>query len=553
MADESTVEEKQEYLRENILDKGYDANLFADYLITKKGEDGADIGSWSMNDLRQVVEEFIEKQSSFLSGGENIVPPLPNPNEINEQNQSQEIKTESQNEVPNEVQNETQNETQNQQKELPNINQKKVNPEMYGIISPESLPCKKVEKTPLSSLDNPIITVCSPEKKEGGFFSKSYVTYLVIINQLNIQVRRRYSDFVWLRQVIFDLYPYILVPPVPKKNKIGADRFSDVFINKRMRYLQKFMNMLVANPIIKNSKLFFDFLCIEKESDFNKNKSTYQKMKPPVNLKEFISANGKMNLGVKHEKEIYFQNIKDNSFYNQELLNKLNISLKQLKIQFDLFIQKIEEVSQIWEELFKNSAKYYDDMNITNTYGQMHKLFNNWIDSLKKQNNLLFVDVREYFKYVRNNFRESKYIAHLADNYKNNYYKIERNLISKKEDLFKRGDVSKWELDPQEKTKSNILLQDKSSALFKICSKDTNNCIQRRIYYGYYLNRVIEEFERVRSLNGAFHKENHMNYCRNLADIISEFHKNIAENLTALFVEDNKNRKNENNDKNGNK
>ena len=390
---------------------------------------------------------------------------------------------------------------------------------MYGIISPESLPCKKVEKTPLSSLDNPIITVCSPEKKEGGFFSKSYVTYLVIINQLNIQVRRRYSDFVWLRQVIFDLYPYIIVPPVPKKNKIGADRFSDVFINKRMRYLQKFINMLVANPIIKNSKLLFDFLCIEKESDFNKNKNTYQKMKPPVNLKEFISANGKMNLAVKKEKEIYFQNIKDNTFYNQELLNKLNISLKQLKIQFDLFIQKIQEVSQIWEELFKNSTKYYDD-------GQMNKLFNYWVDSLKKQNNLLFVDVREYFKYVRNNFRESKYIAHIADNYKNNYYKIKRNLISKKEDLFKRGDVSKWELDPQEKT---------------------------RIYYGYYLNRVIEEFERVRSLNGAFHKENHMNYCRNLADIISEFHKTIVDNLTSLFVEDNKNKKIENNDKNINK
>ena len=146
-----------------------------------------------------------------------------------------------------------------------------------------------------------------------------------------------------------------------------------------------------------------------------------------------------------------------------------------------------------------------------------------------------------------------KDLVYSVENNKNTYLKNLRYLINKKEDLFKRGDVSKWELDPQEKTKSNILLQDKSSALFKICSKDTNNCIQRRIYYGYYLNRVIEEFERVRSLNGAFHKENHMNYCRNLADIISEFHKTIVDNLTSLFVEDNKNKKIENNDKNINK
>ena len=390
MTDE-TIEKKQEYLRENILEKGYDANLFADYLMMKKGEDGADIGSWSMEDLCNVVQEFIEKQSSFLSGGDNIQPQLPPTNEIiEEQNKPQEIK--------NETQNEPQNEPHSQQKETTNdLNQNKVSPILYGIISPQSLPCKKVEKTPLSSIEKPIITVCSPEKKEGGFFSKSYMTYLVIINQLNIQVRRRYSDFVWLHQVIFDLYPYMIVPPVPKKNKIGADRFSDTFINKRMRYLQKFMDFLVANPLIKNSKLFFDFLCIEKESDFNKNKNTYAKIKPPVNLKEFISPDGKMNLGVKQEKETYFQNIKDNCFYNQELLNKLNLSLKQLKVQMDIFIQKIEEVSQNWEELHKNSTKYYDDSNITNTYGQMNKLFNNWADSLKKQNTLIFVDVREYF------------------------------------------------------------------------------------------------------------------------------------------------------------
>ena len=538
MSDQTAIEEKQEYLRQNILEKGYDANLFADYLITKKGEDGADIGSWSMEDLRNVVQEFTEKQSLFLSGGENIVSQIPTSSEtVEEQNHEQDIKKE-----PNDL--------QNQEKETLNNNQNKINPVIYGIISPESLPCKKVENTPLSSVENVIIKVGSPEKKEGGFFSKSYINYLVTTSGLNLNVKRRYSDFVWLHQVIFDLYSYIIVPPVPKKNKLGGDRFSDVFINKRMRYLEKFLNYLVANPVIKNSKLFYDFLSIEKEADFNKSKNTYQKMKPHTNIKEFYSANGKMNLGVKQEKEIYFQNIKDNTSYNQELLNRLNISLKQLKIQMDIFIQKIEEVTQIWQDLFKNSTKYFDEINITNTYDQMTKLFTNWSKSLKKQNTLIFVDVREYFKYVRNNFREMKYVLHSAENQKANYYKIERNLINKKEDLFKRGDVTKWELDPQEKTTGNILLQDKSSALFKICSKDTNTCIQRRIYYGYYLNKAIEEFERVRDLNGNFHKENFMNFCRNLSDIISEFHKSIAENLTALFVEDNINRKNKNNNEN---
>ena len=540
MSDKTSIEEKQIYLRENILEKGYDANLFANYLIQKKGEEGADIGSWSMNDLQQVVQEFIEKQSSFLLGGDIVIPPTQNQNEIPEEQSKPNNQEETKSISKNENKNAHQNEASNQQKEVSNIPQVKVNPQLYGIVSPETLPCKKPENTPLSSIENLSISVGSPEKKEGGFFSKSYITYLITTHGINLTVRRRYSDFVWLHQVIFDLYSYIIVPPVPKKNKIGGDRFSDIFINKRMRYLEKFLNWLASNPVIKNSKLFYDFLSIEKEADFNKSKTSYNKIKPQTNIQEFISPNGKMNLGVKQEKEIYFQNIKDNIFYNQELLNKLNINLKQLKLQMDILIQKIIEVSKIWEELFNNSTKYYDEMNIINTYKQMNKLFKNWEECLKKQNNLIFVDVREYFKYIRNNFREMKYVNHNADNHKSVYYKVERNLINKKEELFKRGDISKWELDGQEKSNANILSQDKSSSLFKICSKDTNTCIQRRIYYGYYLNKAIEEFERVRALNGKFHKENFMNFCRNLSDIISEFHKSIAENLTALFVEDNK-------------
>ena len=86
-----------------------------------------------MEDLRNVVQEFTEKQSLFLSGGENIVSQIPTSNEIvEEHNHEQDIKKE-----PNDV--------QNQEKETLNNNQNKINPVIYGIISPESLPCKKVE------------------------------------------------------------------------------------------------------------------------------------------------------------------------------------------------------------------------------------------------------------------------------------------------------------------------------------------------------------------------------------------------------------------------
>ena len=65
MSDDATTEEKQNFLRETILDKGYDVNQFVQFLIDKKGENGADVGVWTMSDLKKVVKEFIK-----LNGGE---------------------------------------------------------------------------------------------------------------------------------------------------------------------------------------------------------------------------------------------------------------------------------------------------------------------------------------------------------------------------------------------------------------------------------------------------------------------------------------------------
>ena len=60
MSEDETMEEKQNFLRETILEKGYDVNQFIEFLIGKKGEGGADIAVWSMSDLRNVVKEFIQ-------------------------------------------------------------------------------------------------------------------------------------------------------------------------------------------------------------------------------------------------------------------------------------------------------------------------------------------------------------------------------------------------------------------------------------------------------------------------------------------------------------
>ena len=53
------TEKKQFYLRENILNKGYNAEEFMNYLKAKKGEKGLDLRNWDRWELEKAVTQFI--------------------------------------------------------------------------------------------------------------------------------------------------------------------------------------------------------------------------------------------------------------------------------------------------------------------------------------------------------------------------------------------------------------------------------------------------------------------------------------------------------------
>ena len=46
---------KQNYLREKIIDSGYDPNEFMNYLIGINGENATDINNYTLEDLKKVI------------------------------------------------------------------------------------------------------------------------------------------------------------------------------------------------------------------------------------------------------------------------------------------------------------------------------------------------------------------------------------------------------------------------------------------------------------------------------------------------------------------
>ena len=55
--------EKQNYLKENILQAGYDAALFGLFMAEQR-DDGTDINNWTYDELVTLVKEFKDLQDS---------------------------------------------------------------------------------------------------------------------------------------------------------------------------------------------------------------------------------------------------------------------------------------------------------------------------------------------------------------------------------------------------------------------------------------------------------------------------------------------------------
>ena len=532
------TQEKQNYLRQNIMDAGYDTNAFVEFLIGKKGEAGADVANWSLPDLKNVVQEFINLNNNQQE-------------EVN--NNNDEVKNDDNVDENKNVENDNDN-----NKEIKNTNEKKegtkqVNKEKseefnYGIISKSEMQCLKVLNNDISNCNNIQITVGSFEKVEGKIFSKSYVSYLVTTMPFNWNVRRRFSDFEWLRQTLVNHYNYCLIPSVPKKpknlNKIMNEKFDKEFLSKRSRNFEKFLNYIIIDPILKNTQLIYDFLYLEKDDEFQKMKKSYDKLKVTIfNISKILTTDGKTTIEINDEKEKYFNDIKESTSLNENILKKINTTIKALKEDLINASDKLNEISSNFNLLKENAINYKENEDVIQSYKEMSDMFYNFSTYLTNQTDIIFINLKEYFKYIKNNYRSMAGFIHKTENLKNAFYKSLKNLKTKKEDLFRKQEVAKWDFDPKENVDKSTIASDKGLALEKMLYKETLQVNYQKVVYGFYLNRILSEHDRMKIINSNLHYKNSMNIFEMMTNKTTEFITSLADNTAELT----KNEKNKGN------
>lgn len=513
---DATKEDKQKYIQENIIDKGFDSLSFSQFLCKKSGQTEYDIDKIPMDEIIEGVQEFTNSTPiGKVPEYDASAPPIVQNVDKKEKKKNTIFKSilGLKNKIKKQVNNEDKNKDKDNDKvdkpvdskDNDNIEEEKKEEKNYdyGFRLPEKIKCQSVEETEISQYKDLPIKIGMPEKVGKSIIKKKAMTYFTTIAvPLNKVVKRSFDDFEWLRLKLNKMFDSNFIPSLPKMNPILGINNDE----QMSRSIEKFMHYLSLDPIIKNSQILYDFLSIENYDDFTKKKKEYEVITPCNDIQDFKSITGEIDINFDDQKEKRLVTIKDFCNNNSKLLEKLNSNLNSFFQEMNAVIKRTNEIANIWGNLFKTSEKYQDDNISKDIYYQMNNFFFNLANNFKKQNDFINVDIKESFIFMQHNYVSINELIKRIESKKKVYAKEEKVLMSLKEDLFKTRNtpghkIHNVDIDVDKK---NDLGEFDLSAMLPL---NTQALLDMKKSYGFYLNRFLSEYDRMKRLNSVIYKE----------------------------------------------
>ena len=422
---------KQNIIKEKILDLHYDKNKFFLFCMKLKPENGDNLKNWTIEELEKAIKDFIDEQNKYYINTENKM-----------------------------------------NKNIEENFQNKKNLRTYEI------PCPKLDKT---ILNDKLITstMKNPKIIEAGFFSNNYILYDIEtpIAQNNIWiVQRRYSDFIWLRDILRKVFPLELTPPLPAK-KIGSRRFEMDFVSKRMNNLNIFLNKVLKNETFKTSDALVCFLSIQDRERFEDKKKEINSYPYDFSIQGLKTIDGKILISDDdYVNEKYFSNISNYFYLQNEIYDKLNEDLSSFNKSIISSVEYLSGIQKDFELLHLLNSKVSMKKEILKTFEIFGVFFKNWKRVFYNQGDIIKKYVKNFFKSINEEGNSFCEITKFRDNLKENFGNIYKKLNDKKEKLWEQNDINKWEISENFSGIDRLLLmRDKNYAFSKMCTSETYN------------------------------------------------------------------------------
>ena len=516
---ENDLDQKKQYLTSEIINKNYNANEFINYCLKKK-ENGDDLINWTFEELKQCVTEF------QLQQGEN------NNINLNKSSMKNFLFSNKNNNTNNNI-----NNNLNSQNYLQSINENIQNSNFGSNndfytqynnnteqVYKKEIQCKILEKTELNS-KKINIEIKNPKTMTTSILSSSYTLYEIRTKELDWVVYRRYSDFVWLRAMLRKFYPRHLVPPLPGK-KMGSRRFDIDFIEKRMKFLKKFLDDVINVESFKACEALVAFLKFNDREQFDRKIKELNAIVNTGYIQDMKTLSGKIHVFDSQDNEKYYTNIHNYFKLQIQIYNRLNYNMKNYYRNIISACKNLEDIQNDFDTLEKLNTKVQMKPEVSKTFEELSIFFKNWGRILNNENEIIKEKIRDFFKYQKMENLAYVELIEGRNEIKDVYLAAKKRLDEKKARLYSYNDINKWEIEENfNNINFALIYRDKNYAWEKMCTKDTQALELIRQQYGYANHMNFSQLRKIINKNCKL-------YVENTKDFANSFYPSLNDSIT---------------------
>ena len=459
---EESIEEKQLYLRTEIILNGYDPQDFSIFLANLKGEEKVDLEYWSLEEIQDAVETYkksklMEKQKEsqitkeedkinqnldknkkkfqFLnvlkrrqSSAEPKRKKLEFDDNLDEKNKNLNKNKNKKDKKLQKISNKILDDGENKNVILDFdiiLSGKKKNKNKEDIFFLEEkeenkILCEKLEKNELTERDDLNILVSYPTKVKKKIFTNS-IQYIIETNPIGFKTIRELKDFEYL---------YEKLPLINSKvyNPLLISNYFKKDSNKQILALNQYINAIIERAYFRSLPIVYDFISLSAEDWENAKIEKYDKIKEAYTINQIKNLDGYFNLDIKTADKEYFLKIKEDINHKSEAFKQFNNAMEVL---FELMDKMSSAIKNIKNSLAELKNKYNNNKKGSNYFANLEIIFQEWGEGYIKQKNYLNDELKYFFKYMdkENNafLKFNENCKSNFDTYKSKYEKLRKN------------------------------------------------------------------------------------------------------------------------------
>ena len=177
--------------------------------------------------------------------------------------------------------------------------------------------------------------------------------YKIQVDPLGWTIYRKDQDFYTLRKMLLKTFPYLIIPALPIKKK----KESEKSINRRAKFLSRFMQGIMRSEELKGSTFLVDWLTEQDAKEFKKIIVKEEKVKFVKGLNNVQSIQGRVPGGMISTSAVFCSKMTDfidsyQILYSEVIdcakdINEKSKALASTMFAMHKFIEQLSELNRM--------------------------------------------------------------------------------------------------------------------------------------------------------------------------------------------------------------